>query len=94
MYPIEHNLSDFNKNLSKEIRSYLIKSYQRPKVENINNFINPTIFPILFEEVFPLIQKVDLESRKSLVDMNMNLIVILLIKLKILVIKFLFKNFY
>jgi len=75
MYPIENNLPEFNRNLSKEIRINLIKTYQRPKIENINNFINPTIFPIIFEEVFPLIQKNDLESRKCLVDMNMNLIV-------------------
>lgn len=75
MYPIENNLPEFNKNSSKEIRTNLIKTYQRPKIENINNFINAAIFPILFEEVFPLVQKVDLESRKSLVDMNLNLIV-------------------
>jgi len=79
MYPVENNLSEFNKNLSKEIRSDLIKTYKRPKIENINNFINPAIFPVIFEEVFPSIQKVDLESRKSLVDMNMNLHVIIIL---------------
>ncbi len=76
LYPIEKNLPDFNLNSSKEIRGGLIKDYKRPRVENINNFINPSIFPILFEEVFSSIQKVDLESRKSLLDMNFNLLAV------------------
>lgn len=50
------------------MREILIKNYQRPKIENANNFINSAVFPILFEEVIPYIQKVDLESRKYLVN--------------------------
>lgn len=75
LYPIENNLPEFNLNLSRDIRGSLIKTYKRPEIENVNNFINPSIFPILFEEVFPSMQKVDLESRKSLVDMNLNFMV-------------------
>ena len=72
LFPIERNLPEFNKNLSKELRDNLINTYKPPKIENVNNTINPSVFPILFEEIFPLSQKVDLESRKYLVDMNHN----------------------
>jgi len=75
LYPIENNLPEFNRNISKDIRSDLILTYKRPKIENINNFINPSIFPILLEEIFPSTQKLDLESRKTVVDMNFNLMV-------------------
>ena len=82
LYPIENNLQDFNKNLSNEIRNHLVKSFKRPKIENINNYINPAIFPILFEEVFPSIIKVDIDSRKSLFDMNINYKVNKILKIK------------
>lgn len=74
LFPIERNLPEFNRNLSKELRDNLIITYNSPKIENMNNIINPSIYPILFEEIFPLNQKVDLESRKYLNDMNNNVI--------------------
>jgi hypothetical protein len=70
LFPIEKNLQEFNANLSKEIRDNLINSYKSPKIENFNNVINPSIYPILFEEIFTLNQKVDLESRKYINNNN------------------------
>ena len=70
LFPIERNLPKFNENLSKELRDNLINTYISPNIENMNNIINPAIYPILFEEIFTLNQKVDLESRKYLNDMN------------------------
>ena len=50
IYQLENNQLKLNENLSSEVRNTLIKTTSKPYIEITNLYINPDIFPILFEE--------------------------------------------
>lgn len=52
LIPIEANLQEHNNAQASEIRQNLISLYKPPTIENENCKINPSIYPILFEETY------------------------------------------
>ncbi len=69
LFPVEKNLQNLNMSNAIEKRENLKKIYKRPIIEISNFKINPSIFPIIFEETYTknLNQSTD---KKSLLDTN------------------------
>jgi len=69
LFPIEKNLQNLNMSTALEKRENLKKIYKRPIIEISNFKINPSIFPIIFEETY--IKKINQSTdKKSLLDSN------------------------
>ena len=69
LFPVENNLQNLNMSNAIEKRENLIKIYKRPIIEISNFKINPSNFPIIFEETYikNINQNVD---KKTLLDSN------------------------
>lgn len=52
LIPIEVKLQEHNNTQANEIRNSLINNYVKPSIENENYKVNPSMFPILFEETY------------------------------------------
>ena len=69
LFPVEKNLQNLNMSTALEKRENLKKIYKRPIIEISNFKINPSIFPIIFEETY--IKKINQSTdKKSLLDSN------------------------
>jgi hypothetical protein len=66
MIPIENNLSQFNNAQANEIRLVLPEMLSKPTIENMNNYIKASIFPILFEEIYVRHISTSENNKKSL----------------------------
>ncbi len=66
MIPIENNLPDLNNNQANEIRQILPDLLSKPIIENMNNYIKPNTFPIIFEEVYVRQQTTTENNKKSI----------------------------
>jgi len=79
MIPVESNLTVFNNTQATEVRQILPGILSKPTIENMNNYIKPSIFPIIFEEIYVRQTYSSENNKKSLQMDEMNVILPLIL---------------